>query len=131
MDVEEQEMQAPTPAAAADELVSPSPPPIILPNASVSLEGYPPRRHHRYEDVERIMEEQLRGYTIHARARRQRVLEMLNNYDSMVYASLATSQSIETIKFKLLRLLNPLAEDSPEAEAEHLMRIMTRAGAEE
>lgn len=97
--------------------------PLILPNAESGKDDFKPCIYDNFEDVERVMEEQLSGYTIHARARRERVLEMLNNYDSLAYAALATNQSMETIKFKLLRLLSPLAEDSPDAEAEHLERI--------
>lgn len=75
-----------------------------------------PRLLEASSDLASLIKEESKGYSLHARVRRERVLYMLQRPDSIRYACLATGQSIETIKVKLLRLLNPERVDSIEAE---------------
>ncbi|PJF19770.1 hypothetical protein PSACC_00371 [Paramicrosporidium saccamoebae] len=76
------------------------------------------------QEMEVLMAEQLDGYSIHAKARRERVLAMLNDPKKMLYATLATGTSLETLRIKLMRLLDPARSDLPEDEARDFELLM-------
>lgn len=72
------------------------------------------------EEIEYAFEEHLKDYTLHARARRARVLAMLAEPKRLFLAAEKTGQSVKVVKIKLMRLLLPNAEDSSEAEQRYM-----------
>lgn len=74
-------------------------------------------------DIGRLVEEE--GAGLHARARRERTSHMLSDYSSLLYASLATGQSLETVRVKLLRLLDTDRPDSAPDEQREFETVMS------
>lgn len=73
-------------------------------------------------DIEQLTLLQMANYSLHARARRARVIQTLSNRATMLYLTLASGSSMETVRMRLLRLLDP--ERSVD-ETEDWERMMT------
>jgi hypothetical protein len=67
------------------------------------------------EGLEERQREQLKDRPF-IQTRIQRALYILGNPQSLAYMALATGKSQETLRFKLVRLLDPNYEDTEEAE---------------
>ena len=66
-----------------------------------------PRVLEKDADLEQLVGDQLKEYSLHAQARRERVIRTLSDRPTMLYLSFASSLSLETLRIKLLRLLDP------------------------
>ena len=81
----------------------------------------------RKQLAEKLLQEQEQGISRFAKIRRQKAAYLLTHLPSLLYTSLATGHSMEMVRLKVARLLDPNKLDVPDEEQKEFEMLMSNA----